>query len=67
MKKIQTGIEMSLLSFAVTRGGFVGTAWISICRNLNPFARKPVWHIVQPFAAQGKKAIDFTDWFLAKS
>lgn len=59
---------MSLLSFAVTRGGFVRTARISICRNLNPFARIPVWpYTVQPFAAEGKKAIDFTDWFLAKS
>lgn len=67
MKDTEAGIEMSLLSFAVTRGGFVRTARISICRNLNPFARKLVWHTVQPFAVEGKKAIDFTDWFLAKS
>lgn len=41
-KEIQRrGIETSLLSFAVTCGGFVRTARISICWNLNPFARKP--------------------------
>jgi len=65
MKEIQTGIEMSLTFVycnswrLYTNGsGFSMSEFKSFCEKTC---------LAQPFATEGKKAIDFTDWFLAKS